>query len=221
MRTAQYFAKLIGWTALIWLLASVPARAQSIEIGVLNTGALATEATHRMRPHSMPGALYLGASYGTRITFAISASFTTLTKTQCDGTCASTGRDYRPDRTEPTISEHDVLFVLPRVGIAHTVGPLTGNVGFVLPLLQGPYSLVGASPMLVKGAFAELQLRARAIAIVARYTSIPPQSARWVSLSEHTGYKQHGQDFPNGSNDPHWIGMIEAGFRIYARTDHH
>jgi len=191
--------------------------AQAVEIGMLNSGPLATEVTHRMRPHSMPGAVYLGGTLGTRFTFAISATFTTLVKTRCDDTCTSTGRDYRPGRDEPIESEHNIALVLPRLGIAHRVGPVRGNAGLAVPILQAPYSLVGASPMLVLGGFAEIEIRTHQVAIIARQTGIPPQRSRWVALSEQTGYKQHGQDFPNGRNDPKWINMIEAGFRIYAR----
>lgn len=185
---------------------------QSLELGLVNSGPLATETTHRVRALSMPGSLTVGGSFRKGgIVAGVSLTFTTLTVTECKPSpCQETGRDYRPHRVEPIEQQHDAVILTPRIGYRWKFA----EAGISAPLLQTAYSLVGPSPMLVAAPFVSAALGWGDLSGFIRYTVIPPQSARWTALSEVTRYKTNGQPFPNGSHDPLWIRFLEAGIRV-------
>ncbi len=189
-----------------------------LEAGLLNSGALATEVTHRVRAQSQPGSIEIGWELErSHLVTAVSVALSMLTVTKCEiSPCAPVGRDYRPGRTEPIVIERNAVFLIPRVGWRFGAAL---EVGLAAPILQTAYSLAGPSPMLVAGAYAGSTLRWKTIGVYARATAIPPQPARWVAFSEWSGLKQNGKPYPNGSHDPLWIVPLELGVRTYIREE--
>jgi hypothetical protein len=178
-----------------------------LEVGLLNTGPLATEVTHRVRGLSMPGSITVGGSFRSeRFVAGLSLTHTTLTVTKCDGPCKSTSVDYRPHRTEPIEQQEDAVLLIPRVGFSWRFL----EVGVSAPILQTAYSLVGPSPMMVFAPYGSIAAGVRGVSVYLRSFVIPPQPARFVAFSEWSGFKQHGID----RSDPLWLRFVEAGIRI-------
>ncbi len=190
----------------------------NVELGLLNSGRLATEVTHRVRAQSQPGAITLGWEIErSHLVTALSVTPSMLTVTKCASLpCAPAGRDYRPARTEPIVIERNAVLLIPRLGWRFGAAL---EVGLAAPILQTAYSLAGPSPMLVGAGYAGTTLRWKAIALYARAIAIPPQPARWTAFSEWSGLKRNGEPFPNGSNDPLWIVPLELGLRTYIREE--
>jgi hypothetical protein len=178
-----------------------------LEVGLLNTGPLATEVTHRVRALSMPGSLTIGGGYQYKgFRFSSSLTFTTLTVTRCVVRCNETDRDYRPHRTEPIEQEADAVILTPRVGYSFK----GMEAGLSFPTLQTAYTLVGPSPMMVVAPYASASVGARGVSVFVRYAVVPPQPARFVAFSEWSGFKTPGV----GRSDPLWLRFVEAGIRV-------
>lgn len=217
--------------AMITLLAAAPADARPqthFEMSLVNTGPLATEVTHYVRPAQTPGSLQLGAGmddllFGrTYLTVGATLSLATVSFVECSAQpCAKLSR-YERARGR-VLAEPSVLIATPRVGLRQDLpGPVDISAGIASPILQGPDVYFGATPMASKAVWAELQARAAVrstrVAAFARYTAIGPHKTRFTVTSEWSGYKRVGEDFPNKLGyDPIWIRMIEAGARIYAK----
>jgi len=196
------------------------------EVGLQSCGRLATEITHYVRCPSLPGALYVGASMdaalrgGLGITTKVQLQFGRLLIEQCDSPCPSIGRGHRP-RLERIVAEPDFNVLDVQVGLRQQLpGPFDVAAGLALPIVDGPYGFFGATPMLVYGGFAELRIELPVAAqmkagVVCAATIIPPQARltpRWTTLSEWSGYKRTGADWPTQSNsDPVTVSWLRCG----------
>lgn len=212
----------------IAMIAPSPAAARPqihFEMGLSNTGPLATEVTRYVRPAPTPGSLYVGAGIDDRLfgrtylTVAAAVSLTTIGIVECaSDPCAHLGR-YARARGR-TVAEPTVMLATPRIGLRQDLpGPLDVSAGIAIPILQGPEVYFGATPMGSKAVWGEVLARARVrntlAAAFARYTAIGPHDVRFTAASEWSGYKHVGEAFPAGTHDPLWITVIEAGARVY------
>lgn len=220
----------------IMLLASSQASAQSslsFDVGLISTGPLATEVTHRVRIPSMPGALYVGATFDSPLTkyvaWTVRASYTrtNLEIERCEPQpCAPADRDHRPVARNIEL-EPDFTIINARAGLRLSVIEwATAAVGVALPVVECPYSQCGAQTMLVWGywgdvrVLAPLSKRVR-LGMNCSVTAIPSQgspSPRWTVLSERSGLKQIGGQWPNAERrDPQRVDWYQCGLTTALR----
>jgi hypothetical protein len=202
------------------------------EVGLQSCGRLATEVTHYVRCPSLPGALYVGASMdaglrkGLSLTTKVQLQFGRLVIEQCDSPCPSIGRAHRP-QLDRIVAEPDFNVIDVQLGLRQQMpGPFDIAAGLALPIVDGPYGFFGATPMLVYGGFAEIRVelpvapRMKA-GIVCASTIIPPQARltpRWTTLSEWSGYKRAGADWPTEhKSDPVTVSWLRCGAVVGGR----